>query len=220
MLVEKVKFILPMLLASSSVLAEDLQQGMHEEYKYYVNLQLDRAKGEVGASEMNRRMEALGYEAQAQVNNQSRSAYYIGLGYHWREYLDLELGYRDLGEVSTALSGSVADIDAYLRSANLVHPRSASGYELAIRPYYPITERINVFGRAGLFRATSDYHAYAPRNEKQRENNSYEWTFSVGLDYLLTEKINIDLHLTQIEVEDESISIVGAGLAYHFGENK
>ncbi|MDO8342679.1 MAG: outer membrane beta-barrel protein [Cellvibrio sp.] len=211
---------MPILLASSSVLAEDVQQEIPKHYKYYVNLQLDRAEGEVGANEMNRRMEALGYEAQAKVSDQSRNAYYIGLGYHWREYLDLELGYRDLGKVRTELSGSVADIDDYLQSANAVHPRSASGYELAIRPYYPITERINVFGRAGLFRATSDYHAYASPDEAQRDNNSYEWTFSAGLDYRLTKRINIDLHLTQVDVEGERIKILGAGLVYHFGENE
>lgn len=211
---------MPILLASSSVLAEDVQQGIHKHYKYYVNLQFDRAEGEVGANEMNRRMGALGYEAQAKVSDQSRHAYYIGLGYHWREYIDLELGYRDLGEVRTELSGSVAEIDDYLASANAVHPRSASGYEFAIRPYYPITERINFFGRAGFFHATSDYQAYASPDKAQRDNNSYEWTFSAGLDYQLTERISIDLHLTQVNVEDERIKILGAGLVYQFGENE
>jgi hypothetical protein len=207
-------------LVTFNVLAEEAEQEKNIHYQYYVNVQMDRAKGDVGENEMNRRMAALGYDAQAQVTNQSRSAYYIGLGYHWREYIDLELGYRNLGKVRTELSGSAQDIDDYLQSANAVHPRSASGYEVAVRPYYPITEKIDLFGSVGLFRATSDYNAYAYPNEAHRDNNSYETVFGAGIDYQIRNEINIDFHITQLEVEDERIRVMGVGLVYQFGKKE
>lgn len=210
--------LVSVLLTAFNVIAEESEQEKNIHYQYYMNVQTDRAKGDVGENEMNRRMAAVGYDAQAQVTNQSRSAYYVGLGCHWREHIDIELGYRNLGKVRTTLSGSAQDIDDYLRSANAVHPRSASGYEMAIRPYYPITEKIDLFGRVGLFRATSHYGAYADPNKARRDNKSYEETFSLGIDYQLGDEVKIDFHITQVEVEDEKIRIMGLGLIYQFSE--
>jgi len=187
---------------------------------FYLGGTLGQAHGEVGADEMNRRMANLGYEAQANVSGQDRTAWNLFGGYNVSDYFALELGYVDLGEVRTHLSGSPIDIADYLKSANLVHPRSASGAEVAALARYPFNDQHSVYLRGGWLFANSRYTANADSEFAKRSDNGGEGFFGVGYAYEINRRWGLQLGYERFKVEDENIGMFGLGLRYKFYADK
>lgn len=201
-----------LLLASCNLLADD--------EKFYLGGLLGQARGDVGAAEMNERMTALGYDAQAHVSQQNRTAWELFAGYKYSTYLSIEAGYIDLGEVRTRLRGSVVDINDYLTSANLVHPRSASGYELAVLGRYPLNEKNYLYLRGGLLFANSRYEADAEVDFAKRSNSGRDGFIGIGYGYELNDHWGLRLSFENYRVEDENIGLFGLGVQYKFHNHK
>ena len=187
---------------------------------FYLGGQLGQAQGEVGAAEMNKRMAQLGYDAHARVSGQSRTAWELIGGYQYSEYLAFEVGYIDLGKVRTRLSGSPVDIQDYLNSANLVHPRSASGYELAISGRYPFDEKNSVYIRGGLLFANSSYKADAQTEFAKRSEDETDKFIGIGYGYKINERWEVQINAHNYRVEGEDIRLVGLGVHYTFYAKK
>ena len=187
---------------------------------FYLDGQVGLARGDVGASEMNARMAELGYSAQARVSGQNRTAWKILGGYQYSDYLAVEAGYLDLGEVRTRLSGSPVDIADYLNSANLVHPRSASGYEIALVGRYPFDEKNSVYVRGGLLFASSRYQADAQTDFAKRSSSDRDGFIGVGYGYEINDRWGLHLSAENYRVENENIQLIGVGLKYKFPSRK
>ncbi|MES2822004.1 MAG: OmpA family protein [Pseudomonadota bacterium] len=201
-----------LLLVSCNSLADD--------EKFYLGGLLGQARGDVGAAEMNERMTALGYDAEAHVSQQNRTAWELFAGYKYSKYLSLEAGYIDLGEVRTRLRGSVVDINDYLTSANLVHPRSASGYELAVLGRYPLNEKNYLYLRGGLLFANSRYEADAEVDFAKRSNSGRDGFIGIGYGYEINDHWGLRLSVENYRVEDENIGLLGLGVQYKFHNHK
>jgi outer membrane protein OmpA-like peptidoglycan-associated protein len=191
-----------------------------DDEKFYLGALVGQARGDVGATEMNERMAALGYDAEANVSHQNRTAWELLAGYKYSNYLSLEAGYIDLGEVRTRLRGSVVDINDYLTSANLVHPRSASGYELAVLGRYPLNEKNYLYLRAGLLFANSRYEADAEVEFAKRSNSGRDGFIGIGYGYEISDHWGLRLSFENYRVEDENIGLLGLGVQYKFHHHK
>lgn len=187
---------------------------------FYIDGQLGQARGDVGADEMNARMAELGYSAEARVSGQNRTAWKILGGYQYSDYLAVEAGYLDLGEVRTRLSGSPVDIQDYLNSANLVHPRSASGYEIALVGRYPFDDKNSVYVRGGLLFANSRYQADAQTDFAKRSASERDGFIGVGYAYEINDRWGLHLSAENYRVESENIRLIGVGLKYKFPSRK
>jgi OOP family OmpA-OmpF porin len=187
---------------------------------FYVGGLLGEARGEVGSAEMNQRMASLGYDAHAKVSGQNRTAWEIFGGYRFSDYISLEAGYLDLGEVRTRLTGSPVDIQDYLNSANLVHPRSASGYELAGLARYPFDEKNSVYLRGGILFANSRYKADAQTDFAKRSENERKSFIGIGYGYEINDRWGLQLSYEKYRVEGENIGLLGLGVRYKFETTK
>lgn len=187
------------------------------DYPFYATASVARAFGEVDAQDMNNRMAALGYQANAKVYGQDRNAWDAALGYRMTNYLDLQLGYSDLGKVKTRLSGNALDIENYLNSANLVHPRSADGLTLALRGRYYLNDDFYLYGRVGLIRADSVYFADARSDQATRTKKENSNFFGIGYEYEWAPRWSFHLGGDIYRIEGESIKVLNMGLAYKFG---
>lgn len=187
---------------------------------FYLGGQLGQAQGEVGSADMNERMAQLGYDAKASVSGQNRTAWEILGGYQYSDYFALEVGYLDLGEVRTRLSGSPVDIQDYLNSANLVHPRSANGYEVAVVGRYPFDEKNSVYLRGGLLFASSRYQADAQTEFAKRSSNGRDRFIGMGYAYEINDRWGMHISAQNYRVEDENINLLGVGFHYKFHSMK
>lgn len=183
---------------------------------FYLGGTLGQARGEVDAEKMNDRMAELGYDAKARVEGQNRSAWEIFGGYQYGDYLGVEAGYLDLGEVRTQMSGSPTDIQDYLNSANLVHPRSASGYEFAVLGAYPFNEKNSVYVRAGVLFSDSQYRANSQTDFAKRTDKERDAFIGAGYAYEFNNRWGLRLSYENYRVEDERIGLIGIGLKYKF----
>lgn len=193
-------------------------QELPDNYRFYALGQVAEARGETGATEMNARMAALGYDAQARVSGQDRTATQLAVGYHWNRYIDTEFAYTDLGEVRTRLSGVAQDITDYLQSANIVHPRTASGYELALVVNWPMAEQWGFFARAAWLNADTDYRAFGNDQTERRSRREDSPVMGVGGYYHLRPNITLRLGFNHYRVEDEDVDTLGLSLLYRFGQ--
>ncbi len=191
---------------------------MAAEKDLYIGGLLGQARGQVGATEMNQRMATLGYDAEANVSNQNRLAWKLFAGYQYSQYVGIEAGYIDLGEVRTHLKGSAADITNYLNSANLVHPRSGSGYEFALLGTYPLSEKSYLFARAGLLFSNSKYQASTDVALAKRTTDGNDGFLGLGYGYDINPNWGLRLNVENYRVEDERIALVGLSLLYRFHE--
>lgn len=190
------------------------------DYRYYLGGSVGMARGAVDADEMNQRMAQLGYDANAKVQDQNRMSWSVAAGYRWNQYLETQLGYTDLGEVSTRLSGSAADINDYLASANLVHPRTGSGYQLALLGRYPLTANTFVYGRIGLMQVDSDYRATSSQNQAGRSDTERNTYYGLGIGQELGDRWELRVGVDRFRVEDEKIPVAALGVIYKFGRAK
>lgn len=210
----KVCFVLGFLLCSFCVLAEEKSN----DYPFYVTASYARAFGEVDAQDMNNRMAELGYRANAKVYGQNRNAWEAALGYRMTDYLDVQLGYSDLGKVRTRLSGNTLDIGDYLNGANLVHPRSADGLTLALRGRYYLHDDFYLYGRVGVIRADSLYFADARVDQATRTKKENSTFFGIGYEYEWSQRWSFHLGGDIYRIEGESIKVLGLGVAYKLGK--
>lgn len=191
---------------------------LSKDYQFYINASFNRAFGDVNASDMNNRMAELGYDANAHVSGQDRNAWDAVLGYRLSDYLDVELGYTDLGKVRTRLSGNAVDINDYLDSANVVHPRSADGITLALRGRFYLNDNFFLYGRVGAIRSDSRYIAIAKPEKEKRSDKEESVFFGAGAEYQWTLRWSFHIGGNIFRIEDESIKVVGIGVGYRFGQ--
>ena len=190
---------------------------INKDYRFYIDASFNRAFGEVDAGDMNNRMAELGYDANARISGQDRNAWDALLGYRLKDYLDLEFGYIDLGKVSTRLNGNATDINDYLNSANIVHPRSADGITFALRGRYYLQDDFFLYGRAGALWADSRYIATADIEKEKRSKKEESFFWGIGADYAWSARWSLNIEGNIYHVEDESIKVLGIGIAYRFG---
>lgn len=198
----------------STAVADDDKKEMN---RYYISGTLARAFGAVDANDMNNRMASLGYDANASVSGQNRTAWSANFGYRVKDYLDLELGYLDLGEVRTHLSGNVADIQHYLSSANQVHPRSVDGVDVAVRGRFYVKDTIFLYGRAGYLWGDSYYHATDNAILVTRTKKQNSMFYEIGAEYEWEPRWSIHLNAGLFDIESEKIKTIGIGISYKFG---
>jgi outer membrane protein OmpA-like peptidoglycan-associated protein len=188
--------------------------------KLYIGGSLAQAQGKVGAKEMNSRMAEFGYDVEADVSKKNRGSWGLFGGYEYSDYLALELGYIDLGKVRTRLTGSPVDINEYLNSANLVHPRSASGGELAALGRYPLDEKSYVYVRGGLLFATSRYSSNADVDFATRKEDGRDIFLGLGLGYDINDHLGLRVSWENYRIESENIGRLALGLLYKFSPQK
>lgn len=187
-----------------------------QEGDYYLSGQIGRARGEVGAHAMNARMAELGYQANAQVSGQQRTAWALRGGYQLNNYIALEAGFVDLGDVRTRLSGSAQSINDYLKSANQVHPRSAHGYTLSTEGRYPVGDNDYVFLHGGVLFARAQYDAQGGEQHETRLDDDRQGFWGLGYRQDLDDKWALQLGFDNFKVEREHIRVWGLGVQYRF----
>lgn len=208
-------------IAAAPVHATDTSnQPIDDQRGFYLGGSLGYARGDVGADDINRRMAALGYDANASVRGQNRTAWNLNVGYRWNRYVETQVGYTDLGEVRTRLTGVTADINDYLNSANQIHPRSGDGFELALLGRYPLSEDYYVYGRVGLFAVESSYRANSQSDIARRAWDETAEFIGVGLGKKLNKRWDLRLGVDRYSVEGEQIPVIGLGALYKFDAGK
>lgn len=135
--------------------------------------------------------------------NETSTAWAIGGGYRFNQYVGLEAGYRDFGKLET-------------RGPTTTQTKGTA-WTFGGLAAYPLTERVDLLARAGWFRwktkadnAAAGYHA---------ENTGTEPYWGAGLSYTMTPKAAISANWTRFKsayASTDDADVFEIGLQYRF----
>jgi len=182
---------------------------------WWVGGNIGSARGDTNASDLNNQLTDQGLNATASSDD-SRKAWQLFLGYQDTPTWGVELGYVDLGEVDTSISGSVTDINAFLASVDDIHPQTAQGWQLSGVYRYPIKQHIWLVLRGGILDWSSKYKLKAAGASRTVKSSGKSGTYGLGAEMEMNEVTRASINYGRYSVDGESISVLSAGVSYRF----
>jgi len=187
------------------------------EYKPdYVGFNYLSVTSDERSSDFQNDLAALGLTATITQTDLSRSGWQPYVGYQVNERLALELSYVELGDVSTQISGSTTDVNSYLNTATVVHPTTASGWNLRAVGQKAINDKFSGQIHIGAFMWSADYRLASANASKSFDDDGVSMSFGLGLQYEVNKQIPIKLGWSQYKLNDANVQVWELGLGYQF----
>lgn len=127
---------------------------------WYLGFNGGYALSNVNSNSVTAALNAKGVVGTAETSNGNRAAWNVYFGYDFFDFLALEVGYANLGKISTSLrnvgaatAGTIADIMPY----------SGYGPTYSALGKYPLSDEFSVFAKVGLFSWQTAY-TYTDQN--------------------------------------------------------
>jgi len=139
------------------------------------------------------------------INTDSTSFRILG-GWRFNENFSIEAGYHDFGDFEQQI-----DIGGSLVTVGL----SADGYTLGVAGALPVTDRISLIGRLGMFFWDGAAEINNVSQATPEDSNLY---FSGGASYALTERFSLVGDWSRYDLDDTQSNVISAGFRYQFGK--
>lgn len=156
------------------------------------------------------------------------TTYGINLGYRLNQYWAVEAGYLDLGEASIKATEGGADFyygGSYVEAeAGTKATAEADGWTLGLVGTYPVTEKFDLYAKAGVYKWDVDYKVsgsgwidgeYYEGSASASEDGS-DIYYSLGGKYNFTETVAVGVEFARYEVDDADVDNISATLTYSF----
>ena len=149
------------------------------------------------------------------------SSWKIFGGYQFNRNFAVELGYADLG--TSSASGVVSTgLGPITASANF----EATVFELTAVGVFPVTERVSLYGRAGLYRADVELSGSGTLGAttipvRETESNS-DLTLGIGVRFGITRNLSLRgewqryMDVGSDEVGESDIDVLSLGVLFRF----
>ncbi|MCC5860254.1 MAG: hypothetical protein JJT90_19050, partial [Ectothiorhodospiraceae bacterium] len=149
---------------------------------WYLGGSVAHVVGDRNAADVSQRLQDQGHDVDVTVRNRSRTGWRVFAGYSVRSFLDLELGYVDLGEVRTRYDGVIADPDDFLDAATRVQPAGGHGVDLTMIGHLRVDDGISFFARGGLLRWSNTYRVRADGESVRRRVTGIDPVIGLGTE--------------------------------------
>lgn len=172
------------------------------------------ANGDANMTSLNNQIFEKGLDVTASSSDHNRTAWQFLLGYQYTPEVGVEIGYVDLGEVSTILNGSTTDVDALLNSVSDIHPLTAYGWQLTGTYRFPIEATTSVVFRAGLLDWQSKYKLETTNASHTVTGKGSSGIFGAGIEKDIGQNKKLNFTYSWYDIDGESISVLGVGFTY------
>jgi len=184
---------------------------------WYGGASVAQARSDVNASDVTQRLQQQGYAVTANASDENRFAWRAYGGYQWTRYVSAEIGYVELGNVTTSYSGNVADVSQFLLDANKLQPPSAQGVDLAMVAHYDLGAHFSVQARAGIFVWDAAFRTSNIAGQAVRRNESgADALVGVGAELSMSRHWSANAQYTRYSVSGDHIEFIAAGIAYRW----
>jgi len=182
----------------------------------YVGLNYLSTKSDEQGSDFQADLTALGLTSTVTQTDLSRSGWTPYVGYQINERLAVELGYVDLGDVTTSISGTTTDVNSYLNTATAVHPTTASGWSARIVAQKAFSDKVIGMVNIGAFMWSADYTLASATASKDFDDDGISLSFGLGLQYEVNDHIPVRLGWTRYNLGGVSVHAWELGMGYRF----
>jgi hypothetical protein len=188
-----------------------------ESNSWYAGGQFGSARSDVSAGAIDRALANQGYTVTSDVSNKSRDAWRFHGGYELTNWLAVEAGYSDLGEVDVGFTGPIADVGQFLIDANALQPPSAEGFDLSAVARWPLGSRVTVYGRAGVFFWDARYDTRNIDGQAvRRDDNGSSSLAGVGAQLNLFDHWSFGAEFTRFGIAGDHIDFGGVGVTFRY----
>jgi len=116
----------------------------------------------------------------------------------------MEAGYHDFGDFEQRFT-----INGVSNSASL----SADGFTLGMKATRPLSTKISVYGRAGMFFWDGDAEVNNVSQATPEDTNPY---FGAGLGYAMSDQLQLIGDWTRYKLEGSSSNVFSVGFQFRF----
>jgi OOP family OmpA-OmpF porin len=134
------------------------------------------------------------------------TSFRIVAGWQVNRYFALEAGYHDFGDFEQNFT-----IDGAQGKAKL----SDDGFTLCAIGSYPVADRIDIFGRAGMFFWDGDAEINNVSQATPEDTNPF---FGAGLNYAISSQFLVSADWTRYELESANSDVYSIGFQFRFGQ--
>lgn len=184
---------------------------------WYVGGQFGSARSDVSAGAIDAALGGQGYEVVSDVSNKSRGAWRLHAGYELTNWLAVEGGYSDLGDVTVDFSGDVGNVGQFLIDANALQPPSAQGFDLTAVARLPLGSRVSAYARAGAFFWDARYDTRNVDGQfVRREDDGISSLAGIGAQVKLFDQWSVGADLTRYGVDGDHVDFAGVGVTFRW----
>ncbi len=186
--------------------------------KWIMGISIGAAKSDNDDGLLNSQLAASGLNATASTENSIDIRWQLYGGYDFVDRWGIELGYLDLGKVETTFTGTTSDIEAFLNSAQDIHPQTAQGWLLSMIHYFPIDYDTRLKARIGVYNWEADYTLQGGNASKSVSENGSDISFGIGLELGEWHATGTIGHLKwdHYTIEDKQFEIFSFGFSFVF----
>jgi OOP family OmpA-OmpF porin len=134
------------------------------------------------------------------------TSYRIVGGWRVNQYFALEAGYHDFGDFEQNFT-----VDGVSAKARL----SADGFTLGVTGSFPVADRIEIFGRTGMFFWDGDAEINNVSQATPEDTNPY---LGAGISYAINGEFLVTGDWTRYELESANSNVYSVGFQYRFGK--
>lgn len=147
----------------------------------------------------------------------SRSGWRAGLGYQWADGVALQVSALDPGDEPVVLESAGATVAELDQAAETLHPQTARGVELAVRRAWYVLPDWRLSAGAGLWYWRSEWEVPVNGVTQTYDDAGIGPTVSLATGWRFQDKLEAQLGLHHLRLDDGHINTLGVGLAYQWG---
>jgi len=163
----------------------------------------------------------------------SDTAYSIGIGYSFNDYIAIEAGWLDIGEASASTSASASGTlygKPYTVTGSAIVEAEADGFYIGPIVTPIVTEKFKAYAKIGVYfwdvdaeasasgSLTYDGRTYTANAKADASESGEDLYFGFGASYDLTEKLTVRADWTRYDVSDADIDVFAVGIVFKFGK--
>ncbi|MEO8061606.1 MAG: hypothetical protein ABI821_02550 [Pseudomonadota bacterium] len=185
-------------------------------HRWYAGLSVVSVHNSDGAAEMDRRLAAEGYTTTTTLSGQHRFGGSLFAGCELGRF-SFELGYVTLGRMDSRINGSTPLDDIYLGAISRAHPRSGEGPQAALLATLPLSDRFELFGRAGLFYWKNLQTARSGGQSVHGTDRRLDPMVSLGVSYHPGSRWSLRAAAELYRLEDQKVTTLQLGIVRRLG---
>ena len=182
----------------------------------YAGLSYLSASSDERDSDFSRELNDLGLNARVRQSDLDRNGIALHLGYALPDDVRIEIGYVDLGDVSTTISGTAIDVDSFIDSVSGIYPVTASGWMLSLGRAWRLHDRLDLLTTLGAFIWRAEYELKSTSARRSFEENGVGAQLFVGFEIKTLDAIPVRLGWRSFRFDNTEVRAWELGVGYWF----
>ena len=182
----------------------------------YIGLSYLAASSNERDSDFSRELNDLGLDARVRQSDLDRNGFALHAGYALPDNVRIEIGYADLGDVSTKISGTAIDVDNFIDSVSGVYPVTASGWTLSLGRTWRLHDRVDLLTTLGAFIWSAEYELKSANTRRGFDEDGVGAQLFVGVDVKTLENIPVRLGWRGFRFDNTEVGAWELGMGYWF----